>query len=68
MQTNVPGAPGNLAAFTPAAYTPAAPAAPSWNTPTQVVVPTPSQPVVSYYPGHTAVGNMAGLQNAGVVR
>ena len=62
-QTNVPGAPGNLAPFTPAA-----PAAPSWNTPTQVVVPTPSQPVISYYPGHTAVGNMAGLQNAGVVR
>lgn len=56
----MPGAPGNMMHFAPAA---------SFNNVQQPYVAAPNPPVIAYGGGgYMSCGNMAGVQNAGVVR
>jgi hypothetical protein len=63
-QVSVPGAAGNLAAFTPQpVYQAPMPASQNNNV---MYVAAPSTPIVTNYGSPTSVGNMADLQKAGV--
>ncbi len=58
--STMPGAPGNMMHFAPAA---------SFNNVQQPYVAAPNPPVIAYGGGgYMSCGNMAGVQNAGVVR
>ncbi len=63
-QTNLPGAPGNLAAYTPQpAYQQQMQ---GFTNNSNVIVATPSAPVVVSYGQPTDVGNMGGMAKVGV--
>ena len=66
-QTNVCGAPGNLAAFTPVPATVPQYMNYGMGGNVQVIAPSVNTPVV-HYSSPDAIGNMVGMQNVGVVR
>ena len=64
-QTSVPGAPGNLAAYTPVPATVPQYMNHGMGGNYQVVAPAANTPVI-HYSSPDAIGNMVGMQKAGV--